>query len=698
MAKVKKEADKLTKEDLDVAEKQIKGFMHGSGKLMKGFGVSSILSVFSGIADKLCRDEEGKFKPGWFYTYLTSNLISGASKDVLDNYLHLHQVEYDNRVATKMHEMFDGFSIDERCSRCEGIDKTMEDVYCMKKAVEGYLGATSILISNSVSAVAFVATTLVSGGLANLPIIGGVAVISALNACLLGRKMNEEKIARKNQIRLANAQFRAVDRQLYVTSYQMETGDADGKSKQIFDDKKDERKRQYRLYTRMLSKYAILGTLIKSVAIFGVVAATISHPANALVMTAAALGTYGAVSRCVDACFLRLAQIGNFAHAFKSFKPKLKVKYGKEKINEKANVIELKDVVVYRKNSHDSTKFSKDILFYVPGEQRIGPGITLLSGASGAGKSTLINLLMHSNDVNGGTIKIGSVNGRGEFEGKDYADLAFAEPSKHIALSMQRAEFLEMTVDEYIRLSNPNAPEKLVQEVMELVGIKDDPSNPEMISPNRIVDGNGSGLSGGQANRLSLAQALIKDAPILILDEPTAGIDATMEENIAQYLNKLKKKKTIIYITHNAEDVRDLEIDQALDLSREGEEKTAVMTRYDLSDPDVKKEFLEYFVNRNIGRSPSSADPKIENVRAMLLQQIAEQREEMDGLKQESLFADELSSETEMSDERQGFGCRLKRFENRLQRFKILIHKMNFWKRKEKNQDKTSKFGYRYEK
>jgi len=683
MAKTKKITEELTKEDLATAKSKIKEFIKGSGKLLSGFGASSVLSVMAGIADKLCRDEEGKFKPGWFYSYLTSNLISGASSEILNNYLCQRQVELDNNVVEKLHEMFDGFSIDERRARCECIDKSMEDVHCMKKAVNGYLGATSTLLSCSISSVALITTTFISGGLANLPIMGGVVAASAINAYILGRRMNEEKVARKNQIRKANAQFRAVDRQAYITSYQMETADSIGKSKQIFSQKRKKREEEYELYTKMLNKYALIGTLIKSVVIAGVVAATIAHPANALVMVAASLGTYSAVSRCISAHFSRLSHIGNFAHAFKSFKPKLKVKYGKEKIDEKANVIELENVAVYRKNPKDSTKFNKDILFFIPDKQRIGPGITLLSGASGAGKSTLINLLMHSNDVNAGTIKIGTVDKHGIFNGKEYSDLAFAEPSRHIALSMQRSEFMEMTVNEYIRLSNPNASEELVQEVMDLVGIKDDPNNPEMISPQKIIDGNGGGLSGGQANRISLAQALIKDAPILILDEPTAGVDATMEENISQYLNELKKRKTIIYITHNAEDVRDLEIDQALDLSRDGEGKPAVMTRYDLSDEKVKKAFLEYFVDRNIGLSPTPDISKLENLRTTLSRQMAEQREEIN----KPNNPDELSSDTSHP----GIKKRLKRFEDRLKRFKIILYKMNFQKLRSGIKDKLLK-------
>lgn len=615
MDQSKRKKNALTKEDLSVAKAKIKEFTRHNKVLLGGSGVGAVLGVLSTVADKLCRDNEGNFKPGWFYSYLTSNLLSGASVELLNNYMKKRQISIESNIAEKMHQMFDTFSIDERRSRVEDIDKTMEDVRSMKKSSAGYLGAQSGLISGCISSAALVGTTLISGGLASLPVMGCVIAASGLSSYFISRKMNQEKIECHNKIRKANSHFNAADRQAYVTSYKTETSDVTGRSKEIFNEKRRASEKEYHNLSNILSRYAIIGTALKSLVVAGVVAATISNPVNALVTVAATLGTYGAVNRCINSFFALKEHVGNFANAYKSFLPKQKVKYGTEKIPQNANVIELDNVVVHRKDPNDSTKTSKDVLFSVPEKQYIGPGITLLSGASGAGKSTLINLLMHSNDVDAGTIKIGSINPQGEFSGIEYDKLAFAEPSRHIAISMQKPEFMEMTVSEFIRLSNPNAPEELVQEVMDVVGIKDDPNSPECISPNKIIRGNGKGMSGGQANRLNLAQALIKDAPILILDEPTAGVDATMEENIAQYLNKIKHNKTIIYITHNIEDVRDLQIDQALDLGKDEGDKSATMVRYDLRDPAAKEEYMKFFVDRNIGRSPSSPALTAEEIR-----------------------------------------------------------------------------------
>ncbi len=599
----------LTKEDLKVAKSKIKEFTRRNGDVLSGYGFSSILRVLANITDKLSRDNNGKFKPGWFYSYLVSSLFSGASLQLMETYMQERQAIIQNNISEKFHQIFDSFPIEERLIRIGDIDRALEDVNEMRRSAAGYLYAKGGLISGYISSVALVGMTMISGGLSNLPIMGGVIAASGISSYIISHQMNEKFIQRCNDIRKAKANFRFTDRLLYTTSYKTETSDPKGRSKEIYKEKKLETERSYHRLTKLLNKYAIIGTIAKMAVIAGVVALTIGDPVNALVTTAATLGIYKAVNDCIDSHFSLKRFVGMFANAYKGFIPKIKVKYGKERIPDKANVIELDNVVVHRKDPKNPAKVSEDILFSIPGKQYIGPGITLLSGVSGAGKSTLINLLMHSRDVDGGTIKIGVMDDKNKFMGVEYSQLNFAEPSRHIAISMQKPEFMEMTVDEFIRLSNPNAPEELIQEVMEIVGIKDDPKNPEFISPKKIIKGSGQGISGGQANRLNLAQALIKDSPILILDEPTAGIDATMEEDIAQYLNKIKDKKTIIYITHNAEDIRDLNIDQALDLGKEDKASSAVMTCYDLSDPEIKEQFMEFFLDRDTVPSPPAFNP-----------------------------------------------------------------------------------------
>lgn len=602
---VKKE--KLTKEDIALAKSKIKEFTQGNGKILKQYGGSAILGALAMVADKLCRDDEGKFKPGFFYTYLTSNILSGASADILQNLIDKRIVTMENNIAKNMHHEFNSFSIAEREARKRNTEETMNDVNALKISASGYLGAKCGLLNGSITSATLIGATLLSGGLANLPIMAGVIAASGLNSYLLNRKMNEEKIALKNQIRQQNSLFRAVDRQLYVASYKLETSDKENVGEKKFDEQRNAYEQKYHELLNMFIKYAKIGTAVKAMVIGGVVAATIASPTNALVATGAAFGIYAAVNRFVNSCYSLKEHIGNFAHAYKNFKPKLKVNFGNEKIKENYNTIELDNIIVKKRDDLNPLQAKNEILFSGEGQKlHIGPGITFLSGASGAGKSSLINLLMHSNNIDGGSIKIGRMYGKEKFIGTDYNDLAFAEPAKKIALSMQKPEFIEVTVDQYIRLSNPDAPEEFVQQIKDLVGIKKGNDN-EFIDPDKVITVTGNNISGGQANRLNLAQALIKDSTIMILDEPTAGVDPTMAENIVNYLNEIKDSKTIIYVTHNLPDTEKLQAYQAIDLGKEPGDKYAKIRLYDdLLDADKKREYLEVFKNRNSGRSPSS--------------------------------------------------------------------------------------------
>lgn len=607
----------LTKEDKSIAKQKIKEFLRGNNRLLSGFGGTAILKAIATVADKLSRDNDGNFKPGWFYTYVTAHLLSGPGYEIMTNYMKQRQLAIENSIKDKMHREFDNFSIAERKIRANRAEELINDTNIINRSTTGYLSSKINLASNIVATGVLIGATVASGGVASLPIMGGVIAASALTSQFLNRRTVKGKIEAKNEIRKAASTYKITDRQMYVNSYQREIADKENKAYDILNKERKALEDTSKSFTKFLNKYARIEALIKATVMGGVIAATISNPANALVTFGAAMGSYAAVDRCIDSYYSLKEHIGNFAHAYKNFIPRLKVKYGKEKIKNNADTIELDHITVKRRTENDPLTPSDKTLFTSNETLHIKPGITILSGASGAGKSTLIDLMLHSNDVDGGTIRIGTMENN-KFVGTDYSELAFAEPGKHIALSMQKPSFIEMSVDEYIRLGNPDAPEELVKKVKDLVGIKNrndtnQELSPEYIPSDKIINAVGSNISGGQANRLSLAQALIKDSPILILDEPTAGVDNTMSNNIINHLNSIKDHKTIIYITHEENDIEMLNTDLALDIGKDPDKKSSTIAQYDLSDPKVKQEYLKFFTDRNIGRSPSSPEKPMPN-------------------------------------------------------------------------------------
>ncbi len=595
----------LSKEDISVADSRIKLFLAEHKKLYALQGMPAVISAFATVADKLSRGNDGSFKPGWLYTFLASNVLSGSSVELVEYHVLAKQAQLRMDIQRSLHEEFDSFPIAERQRR--NPEAIIADEDAMSNAVNGYLGSKGKFISGVISSSIFLGTTIVSGGLANLPIMGATMAVAGGSCYFINKKLNENKVEKKNQIRKQDQRVKIVSRHLYDNSVAREVADVEKRVYNDYAGEQEKYSKTYRGFTNMLSKYALVGTAIKTAIVGGVVATTwATNPVNVLVTTAAAMGVYSAVTGCVNSYFSLKEHVGNFAHAYKSFKTKLKgVSFGKKKIKENADTIELDRIVVKHRDKDDITEYSSNVLFKSDETLHIGKGITLLSGASGAGKSSLINLMLHSDDVAKGAIRIGSVDKQGKFVGEDYKKLAFGEPAKHIALSLQNGKLSEMTVEEYICLANPKADEKLVSEVKKLVGIEDNPENPACISPNLKINPTGKEISGGQINRLNLAQALIKDSPIMILDEPTAGVDATMSANIVDYINKQRDKKTIVYITHDVNEVKDIQAHQAIDISKDVGNEVATVMRFDLTNPQVKEEYVAFFADRNTGRSGS---------------------------------------------------------------------------------------------
>lgn len=601
--------ERLKPEDISLAKAKMKE-LRSENFVFAESGANPIISSLASVMGLVAKNKEAAINAP-FLTYVTSNLLSSSSQELLNVEAEKRAFRTQTNILKNLHREFDQFAIAERQKRTSNADKMMYDIQTIQSNMSrNYIAKINCFMSGLASA-AFVGVTLASGGAATLPIIAGVIATSAAGSYFINNKANPKKVSAENEVRKSSQDLSAINRQMYIASYQLEASDKNQKSYQLLDENKRKVNERFNKVSKVSRKYALISLACKTAIIGGAVLATsVLSPAALLVTTGAALGVYSSVDRFVKSCYDISKSVGNFANAYKSFKPKLKIRFGKEKVKNNANTIELDHVAVNKRDEKDSLKASDEILFLSNDKLHIGTGITLLSGASGAGKSSLINLLMHSNEIDGGHIRIGNMTPNG-FEGTDYTDLAFAEPAKNIALCTQKPEFMEMSVDEYIRLANPDASEELVRKVKDLVGIKDRTSEDEnlpgeFIPSDKIISMTGKNVSGGQANRLNLAQALIKDSPIMILDEPTAGVDRTMADNILNYLNENKDKKTIIYITHEVDDVKKLKIDQALDIGRDDVGQPATMLRYDLCDRQVKNEFLKFFADRRVKRSPAS--------------------------------------------------------------------------------------------
>ena len=171
---------------------------------------------------------------------------------------------------------------------------------------------------------------------------------------------------------------------------------------------------------------------------------------------------------------------------------------------------------------------------------------TALVGESGSGKSTLAKLLVHYYDLDSGTISIG---------GQDITDMKLEALNNKVAFVSQEQFLFNTTLYENILIGRPDATKEEVMEAARRAQCE------EFL--NRFPDGimtqagdGGKQLSGGERQRISLARAILKDAPVIVLDEATAFMDPENEEKMNVALDEIVKDKTVLVIAHRLSTIK----------------------------------------------------------------------------------------------------------------------------------------------
>ena len=614
----KEEKIVLTKEEIEQARKLIKSVISPKEKAIM-YGLSGVAAVADTVRKVIPQFASKGY--GWLGGKLGADYAGVSVTGVFDNVAsHIYERisfkmqnkilrDYDTRpeMEQKMLNPEKIANYAQRMGECAGM-------YMMQNAKK-WIGYTGVVVGAALTVGSLSAAALpISTTVAATAVLGGSAV-AGIGEYLIQKRLKSKKVENKDEIVQARNNVLAHTRQMLVNSQMRAKTLADEQSYSSLQQKQQSALEPGRRFLKTLSKY-LIG--LKGVEIAaGAVAAGAAFASGMTIAPAVAL-TAGVTTTVASLNSAFSARLGldeykeTFATMFRRYKKGIKdFVYGNENVKANANVLQI-DNIAYRFRNKDEKnpnygEYGDKTAFTTKEDIRFGPGITLLSGASGAGKSTLIALLNHGDHVTEGAIRIGTTNENGNFTGQDYRDLKRMEVNKNIAFAEANPQLDMVTIDEYIRLGNPNADAQKIEEIKKMLEIVSE-------EPEKDKDGKETGKmkprrldtistdSAGEKARLSIAQALIKDSPIMIFDEPTSLLDKRMTNIVLDHFEKLGEQgKTIIFTTHKPEDITILKPYQAVDIGLHVQgQKENDIKKFDLTTPRNLENFVSFFEKRQV--------------------------------------------------------------------------------------------------
>jgi ABC-type multidrug transport system fused ATPase/permease subunit len=167
-------------------------------------------------------------------------------------------------------------------------------------------------------------------------------------------------------------------------------------------------------------------------------------------------------------------------------------------------------------------------------------GQAAIVGPSGSGKSTIVNLLLRFWEYHEGQIKIG---------GRDLREYPVEDVRKLLSVVPQQVHLFNATLRDNLLLANPDATDEQIEAACAMAQVHDFIRGLPQ-GYDTLIGENGLLLSGGERQRLAIARAILKNAPILILDEATANLDALTAQRLMQALQPFMQGRTVLIIAH----------------------------------------------------------------------------------------------------------------------------------------------------
>ena len=219
---------------------------------------------------------------------------------------------------------------------------------------------------------------------------------------------------------------------------------------------------------------------------------------------------------------------------------------GSRQTAETENAVEYRNIVF---GYQDKEKLFNNASYEFPANKLIA-----LTGPSGCGKSTLAKLLLGFYNIENGDVFL---------YGKSIKELGLSKIREQIAYVPQEPYMYNVSIMENIRYARAGASEQEVIEAAKLANAHEFISKLEN-GYDTILVNRGNSLSGGERQRIAIARAILKDAPIILMDEATSALDNESEKMVADAINGLKSKKTVIMIAHRQTTIRMADVVKAI--------------------------------------------------------------------------------------------------------------------------------------
>ena len=394
------------------------------------------------------------------------------------------------------------------------------------------------ILGGLITTLVFVVLILLFDWRIGLIALAGIALYLCVVSAMEKRSAAVAEASQLSQTALIEAVLETVQGMSVVKSFNL-TGKGDKKLQQAL-----ENSRQSNLQVEhVMTPYTALQEAVLQIAGVGIMLAAVllfcqgsMSPANALMSVVVSFLVFGQIKLFgMGVSMLRLAGAAIDRTVQTEQMPKMDE-------NGKALSPKSHDIVFDHVSfSYGEKPILKDISVTLPDKST-----TAIVGPSGSGKTTFCDLVARFWDVNNGSVKIG---------GADVRDYTLESLMDQISMVFQNVYLFADTIENNIKFGCPNAThEQVVQAAQK--ACCDDFISALPDGYNTVIGEGGASLSGGEKQRISIARAMLKNAPIIILDEATANVDPENEDRLQKAIEELTRNKTILMIAHRLKTVR----------------------------------------------------------------------------------------------------------------------------------------------